>query len=108
MISVGSLCRSLSEQACAFSGSRTWRLAEVLRRDCLSFVRRLSRRYIKVLLELLQKRPVQEMFVMMSEDDVRSLLATLQELDRMKIANTDAAVGILLIVLGEDLPVTKK
>ena len=45
---------------------------------------------------------------MMSEDDVRSLLATLQELDRMKIANTDAAVGILLIVLGEDLPVTKK
>ena len=45
---------------------------------------------------------------MMSEDEVRSLLATLQELDRMKIANTDAAVGILLIVLGEDLPSTKK
>ena len=44
----------------------------------------------------------------MSEEEVRSLLATLQELDRMKIANTDAAVGILLIVLGEDLSVTKK
>jgi nitrate reductase NapAB chaperone NapD len=71
-------------------------------------VRRLSRRYIKVLLELLQKRPVQEMFVMMSEEEVRSLLATLQEIDRMKIANTDAAIGVLLIVLGEDLPSTKK
>ena len=45
---------------------------------------------------------------MMSEEEVRSLLATLQELDRMKVANTDAAVGILLIVLGEDLPSTKK
>lgn len=45
---------------------------------------------------------------MMSEDEVRSLLVTLQELDRMKVANTDAAVGILLIVLGEDLPSTKK
>jgi nitrate reductase NapAB chaperone NapD len=71
-------------------------------------VRRLSRRYIKVLLELLQKRPVQEMFVMMSEEEVRSLLATLQEIDRMKIANTDAAIGVLLIVLGEDLPSAKK
>lgn len=45
---------------------------------------------------------------MMSEDEVRSLLVTLQELDRMKVANTDAAVGILLIVLGEDLPSTRK
>ena len=44
----------------------------------------------------------------MSEEEVRSLLATLQELDRIKVANTYAAVGILLIVLGEDLPVTKK
>ena len=41
---------------------------------------------------------------MMSEEDVRQLLATLQVIDRMKIANTDAAVGALLIVLGEDLP----
>ena len=48
------------------------------------------------------------MFVMMSEDEVRALLASLQELDRMKVANTDAAVGILLIVLGENLPSTKK
>ena len=45
---------------------------------------------------------------MMSEGEIRSLLASLQELDRMKVANTDAAVGILLIVLGEDLPSTKK
>lgn len=45
---------------------------------------------------------------MMSEEEIRSLLASLQELDRMKVANTDAAVGILLIVLGEDLPSTKK
>jgi nitrate reductase NapAB chaperone NapD len=44
---------------------------------------------------------------MMSEEDVRQLLATLQEIDRMKIANTDAAVGVLLIVLGEDLPAKK-
>ena len=44
---------------------------------------------------------------MMSEDEVRSLLSTLQEIDRMKIANTDAAVGALLIVLGEDLPAKK-
>jgi len=44
---------------------------------------------------------------MMSEEEVRSLLATLQEIDRMKIANTDAAVGVLLIVLGEDLPAKK-
>ncbi len=44
---------------------------------------------------------------MMSEEDVRQLLATLQEIDRMKIANTDAAVGALLIVLGEDLPAKK-
>lgn len=44
---------------------------------------------------------------MMSEEEVRSLLATLQEIDRMKIANTDAAVGVLLIVLGEDLPSKK-
>lgn len=43
----------------------------------------------------------------MSEEDVRQLLATLQEIDRMKIANTDAAVGALLIVLGEDLPAKK-
>ena len=45
---------------------------------------------------------------MMSEEEVRSLLATLQEIDRMKIANTDAAIGALLIVLGEDLPSTRK
>lgn len=44
---------------------------------------------------------------MMSEEEVRSLLATFQEIDRMKIANTDAAIGALLIVLGEDLPVKK-
>ena len=44
---------------------------------------------------------------MMSEEDVRQLLATLQEIDRMKIANTDSAVGALLIVLGEDLPAKK-
>lgn len=44
---------------------------------------------------------------MMSEEDVRQLLATLQEIDRMKIANTDAAVGALLIVLGEYLPAKK-
>ena len=44
---------------------------------------------------------------MMPEEEVRSLLATLQEIDRMKIANTDAAVGVLLIVLGEDLPAKK-
>jgi hypothetical protein len=44
---------------------------------------------------------------MMPEEDVRSLLVTLQEIDRMKIANTDAAVGALLIVLGEDLPAKK-
>jgi hypothetical protein len=44
---------------------------------------------------------------MMSEEDVRQLLATLQGIDRMKIANTDAAVGSLLIVLGEDLPPKK-
>ena len=44
---------------------------------------------------------------MMSEEEVRSLLSTLQEIDRMKIANTDAAVGALLIVLGEDLPAKK-
>ena len=44
---------------------------------------------------------------MMSEEEVRTLLATLQEIDRMKIANTDAAVGALLIVLGEDLPAKK-
>lgn len=45
---------------------------------------------------------------MMSEEEVRSLLATLQEIDRMKIANTDAAIGALLIVLGEDLPSKKR
>ncbi len=44
---------------------------------------------------------------MMSEEEVRSLLATLQEIDRMKIANTDAAVLVLLIVLGEYLPAKK-
>ena len=44
---------------------------------------------------------------MMSETDVRAFLASLQEIDRMKIANTDAAVGALLIVLGEDLPAKK-
>ena len=44
---------------------------------------------------------------MMSEEEVRSLLATLQEIDRMKIANTDAAIGALLIVLCEDLPAKK-
>ena len=44
---------------------------------------------------------------MMDEEAVRALLATLQEIDRMKIANTDASVGVLLVVLGEDLP-TKK
>ena len=44
---------------------------------------------------------------MMDEPAVRSLLATLQVLDRMKVANTDAAVGVLLIVLGEDLPAKK-
>ena len=44
---------------------------------------------------------------MMSEEEVRNLLATLQEIDRMKIANTDAAIGVLLIVLGEDLPAKK-
>ena len=44
---------------------------------------------------------------MMDETAVRSLLATLQEMDRMKIANTDASIGVLLIVLGEDLPAKK-
>ena len=44
---------------------------------------------------------------MMSEEEVRSLLATLQEIDRMKIANTDASIGVLLIVPGEDLPANK-
>lgn len=44
---------------------------------------------------------------MMSEEEVRALLSTLQEIDRMKIANTDAAIGALLIVLGEDLPPKK-
>ena len=44
---------------------------------------------------------------MMSEEEVRSLLATLQEIDRMKIANTDASIGVLLKVLGEDLPAKK-
>jgi len=44
---------------------------------------------------------------MMNELDVRALLASLQEMDRMKIANTDAAVGALLIVLEEDLPAKK-
>jgi hypothetical protein len=44
---------------------------------------------------------------MMPEEEVRKFLASLQELDRMKIANTDAAVGALLIVLGEDLPAKK-
>ena len=44
---------------------------------------------------------------MMSEEDVRQLLAALQKIDRMKVANTDAAVGALLIVLGEDLPAKK-
>ncbi len=44
---------------------------------------------------------------MMSEEEVRSLLSTLQEIDRLKIANTDAAIGALLIVLGEDLPAKK-
>ena len=44
---------------------------------------------------------------MMSEAEVRSFLASLQEIDRMKIANTDAAIGALLIVLGEDLPPKK-
>ena len=44
---------------------------------------------------------------MMSEEEVRTLLATVQEIDRMKIANTDAAIGALLIVLGEDLPAKK-
>ena len=43
----------------------------------------------------------------MSEAEVRSFLASLQEIDRMKIANTDAAIGALLIVLGEDLPPKK-
>lgn len=45
---------------------------------------------------------------MMSEEEIRALLVALQKLDRMKIVNTDAAVGILLIVLGEDLPSAKK
>ena len=44
---------------------------------------------------------------MMPEEEIRKFLATLQEIDRMKIANTDAAVGALLIVLGEDLPAKK-
>jgi len=44
---------------------------------------------------------------MMDEPAVRTLLDVLQEIDRMKIANTDAAVGALLIVLGEDLPAKK-
>ena len=44
---------------------------------------------------------------MMSEEETRVFLATLQEIDRMKIANTDAACGALLIVLGEDLPSKK-
>lgn len=43
----------------------------------------------------------------MGEEDVRKFLASLQEIDRMKIANTDAAIGALLIVLGEDLPAKK-
>ena len=45
---------------------------------------------------------------MMSEEEVRKLLAVFQKIDRMKIANTDAAIGALLIVLGEDLPSAKK
>ena len=44
---------------------------------------------------------------MMSEEEVRALLLSFQEIDRMKIASTDAAVGALLIVLGEDLPAKK-
>jgi len=44
---------------------------------------------------------------MMSEAEVRSFLASLQEIDRMKIANTDAAIGAVLVVLGEDLPAKK-
>ena len=71
-------------------------------------MRRLSRRYVKVLPGFYKSRVWLEVFVVMSEEEVRSLLATLQELDRIKVANTYAAVGILLIVLGEDLPSTKK
>ena len=44
---------------------------------------------------------------MMSEEDVRGLLATLRRMDEMKIANTDAAIGALLIVLEQDLPAKK-
>lgn len=45
---------------------------------------------------------------MMPEEEIRKFLATLQEIDRMKIANTDAAIGAVLVVLGEDLPSAKK
>lgn len=44
---------------------------------------------------------------MMSEEDVRKFLSSLEEIDRMKIANTDAACGALHIVLEEDLPSKK-
>ena len=44
---------------------------------------------------------------MMSEEEVRGLLATLRRMDEMKIANTDSACGALYVVLEEGLPAKK-
>ena len=44
---------------------------------------------------------------MMSEDEVRGLLAVMQERDDMKILNTDAARGLLYVILQEDWPAKK-
>ena len=45
---------------------------------------------------------------MMDETGVRGLLSVLQELDNMKVCNTDPAQGVLLMVLEEGWPEKKK
>ena len=71
----------------------------------LSSVRRLSRRYVKVLPELLQKRPCKGMVKMMSEVCVRSRLAFVEaclSVHEDRLIALKERRDTLLEVLGEE------